>query len=485
MTRVGAGAVLLAVAVAVAGCAGTGDEGGTRPSVEATTAPLSGVAAGTDHADRGCLVVLREAARVPTGPGYEVDCSSGACFYVWRVLVDVADEVIAEGGEVTVSYQSGSDLSWWEAPAVAMAEGAPEGFERFVVLVSEHTVSPGMSLTSLMRTRIQMIPVVHMPGGGRLFDHNRLVGDFDNYELIADNEWSIDDDSAVCARAARPRSTVRFLTGWQTEQRGAVVAGGLLDIFYEPARLPDCRASYSFAPAWDIEAQGRFLPGGQEFSGSVVAFELDDAGRRHDVPHPGTLTVEVPEDATAVELWFRNWSAMSHPCESWDSDFGRNYRFDVVVESPPPVEWAGDWGNGLWRGCSRRDGLADPIEIDSYLIQRACLDVYADVYVPDVTDGGALRPELIQAEVELSRDGASPVTSWLTFVERAGNSYRYRWTLPGGQMVHEPWEQYRYAFRFSTDGVNWYRIATTEGPGGGPARTMLRTYSNPTWDDEE
>lgn len=473
------GCATLLSACAEVGAPGDDGDGG----VTAVPAPLSVVDDGVDRADRECLVVLREVRRTPDGPGYESDCSNGSCWYVWRALVDVAEEALDAGGQVAVLYHSGSDPTWWRAEAEGSVDGAPEGFERFLVRVFEHTVGPGMSMTSLMRTHIDLIPVVELPGGGRLFDHNRRTGDFENYELTADNTWAVGDDPSTCAAGPSPISVVRFLAGWTEEQRGAIVAGGRLRIEVDPARLTSCRASYTFAPAWDLEAQGRFLPGGQTFAGSAVSFETDEYGRRHDVVHPGALEVEVPADATAVEIWLRNWSGMSSPCESWDSDFGRNYRFDIDAAPPAPVAWAGDWGAALSRACERADGLPEPVEVDSYVIERACMELFADVYVPGVTDAAEQRPELVQAQVELGVDGAPQTVEWLAYVGRAGNNARYRWTLPRETLTRVEWSELRFAFRFSTDGVTWYRIAQAEGPGGGEARTVDRAFSRDGWGD--
>lgn len=469
-------ALSLTATFILGGCTTSGDN--REQAVRPAAAPLSGVVDGTDHSDHDCLVVLRAASRTQDGPGFETDCSTGACYFVWRVTVDVADEVLEEGGQLGVLYHSGSGDQWWEAEAEMTLEGAPEGYQRFLLRVFDHTVGPGMSMTSLMRTQISMIPVVHLPGGGRIFDHNRNSGDFDNYELVEANEWSISDDESVCSAAPAPVGTVEFRAGWTEVQHGAIVAGGQLRLWYDPARLPNCRASYTFAPAWDIEAQGRFLPSGETFSGSIVAFEYDDYGRRIDSPHPGTLEIEVPQDATSVEVWFRNWSGMSHPCEEYDSQFGENYHIEIIrpQDRPNPVHWAGDWGNGLWRGCEHRSGLEEPTSLDSYLMQRACLDVYADVYVPGLTDGTHERPELLLAQVEHSLDETAPQTSWLSYIGRVGNNYRYRWTLPREELNRTEWSELRYAFRFSTDGINWHRIAQNEGPGGGPARTMIRAF---------
>jgi Family of unknown function (DUF6209) len=41
-----------------------------------------------------------------------------------------------------------------------------------------------------------------------------------------------------------------------------------------------------------------------------------------------SLTVEVPTDATKVELWFKNTDNTG--CVAWDSRYGQNYWFDVT-----------------------------------------------------------------------------------------------------------------------------------------------------------
>jgi len=464
--------LVLVLSAGLSACVGSDRDPGAGSGVEASTAPLSWTDDGADRADRDCAVVLRRAARMPGTGGFETDCTTGRCWFVWGFHIDVAEELVAAGASAAVLYQSGSDPTWWEA-AAAVSEGVVvPGYERFLVRVFEHTVDPGMSLISLMRTRVEAIPFVRLPAGGRLFDHNRRPGDFDVYELTAETGWSVPEATEVCPAGPRPRSTVRFLAGWSEEQRGAIVGGGLLRIEYDPARLPDCRASYTFAPAWDVEAEGRFLPGGETFSGSVVSFASTGTGLRVDDPSPGAMEVDVPRGATSVELWFRNWSGMSYPCETWDSNFGQNYRFDVVNGTPEAPLWAGDWGNGLFRGCTHRPGLEEPVVVDSYLIERACLDVYADVYVPGLTDRAEPSPEHLLAQVERSVDGGEPIVDWLVFVGPVGNNYRYLWTMPRGEMTRSEWDTMRFAFRFSTDGIVWLHA----GRGDGEPRTVVRDF---------
>ncbi len=468
--------ISMAFFVLLASCAPVGDEAAGDEAARAAPAPLSWVDDGADRADRDCGVVLRGASRLPGPTGLEVDCSTGRCWFVWGFEVDLADGLVEAGASPAVLYRSGSSATWWEAGPASSTGSPVEGYRRYLVRVFEHTVDSGMSMTSLMRTRLEAIPFARLPGGGRLFDHNRMPGDFDVYALTPDNGWAVAEDPGVCSALPAPRAAVGFLAGWTEVQHGAIVQGGTLRLEYDPARLAECRASYTFAPAWDIEAQGRFLPGGQTFSGSVVAFATTETGLRLDRPSPGALEVEVPRDATAVEVWFRNWSAMSSPCEAWDSRFGDNYRFEVLPRGPAAPLWAGSWGNALHRGCTHRSGLDEPTVIDSYLVQRACLDIFADVYVPGLTDGSETRPEQVLAQVERSVDGAEPTVDWLVFVGRVGNDYRYQWTMPREEMTRTDWDRWLYGFRFSTDGVTWLRIGQGEGPGGGEPRSVVRGF---------
>ncbi len=167
-------------------------------------APLLGSADGTDAADRACNVVLRDLARVPgEGGGYENVCAGGACWYVWEGTLDVSDAAVSEGAVPEVTYQSGSDQTWWVSGTTPIS-GAASGYQRYAVRLFEHTVSPGMSFSALMRTRIQVAPYLRTRNGGRLFDHNRNPGDFDNYLLVVDNAWRIDADPSVCGGAPVP-----------------------------------------------------------------------------------------------------------------------------------------------------------------------------------------------------------------------------------------------------------------------------------------
>ena len=120
---------------------------------------------------------------------------------------------------------------------------------------------------------------------------------------------------------------------------------------------------------------------------------------------------------------------------------------------------------------SPSEGLAEPISINSYVRERACKWVDADVYVPGLTDGSVRHPERLFAEVEWAIDGAAQPSTPLSFVDRVGNNYRYRWQLPY-ELTLSSWNESAFAFRFSHDGNTWFRI----GADGGSTRTILRAF---------
>lgn len=127
--------------------------------------------------------------------------------------------------------------------------------------------------------------------------------------------------------AVNAKGAVRFESGWRSSTNGELVAGGKLTLDYDPARST-LRHTHNGFPAWGVTAYVRFEPGGKLTEGPVVQFE-SPGGRPIGNPKSQPLTVEIPKGTTAVEVWFRNWTGADSPSEAWDSNFGRNYRFDV------------------------------------------------------------------------------------------------------------------------------------------------------------
>jgi hypothetical protein len=109
-------------------------------------------------------------------------------------------------------------------------------------------------------------------------------------------------------------STLRFLSDWTMTRDGELRGGEPLRIEYDVARLPSCRAKYRGQDSWNIAGYVRFHP----------SMELQSVSLKS-----GSAEVDVPQDASRVELWFNN--SDNTGCVGWDSCYGRNYWQDVAA----------------------------------------------------------------------------------------------------------------------------------------------------------
>lgn len=128
-------------------------------------------------------------------------------------------------------------------------------------------------------------------------------------------------------KKARPMASVRFTPGWGQVAKGPIVAGGQLTIEYDPNRA-QLRESQSGTPSWGVQAYIKTLPSGVIVEKSAIDFETEK-GKRTEAPKPIPVTVDVPPGTTEIEVWFKNWAGADSPKETWDSNFGKNYRFRV------------------------------------------------------------------------------------------------------------------------------------------------------------
>lgn len=154
------------------------------------------------------------------------------------------------------------------------------------------------------------------------------------------------DDMASGALKVDYEAVVRFQADWsEVPVVTPVFAGGRLRLEYDPARLPWCRATYNGMPAWSIVARWKALPGGTVREAPLVA-----GGAWMQA------VIQVPEDATSLEIWFVNTDRQG--CRQVDSDFERNYRFETTLPSPPvDLVFGADWTEES-RGILRQGGIA-------------------------------------------------------------------------------------------------------------------------------
>jgi len=443
--------VLVALtALSLSACGAALEPWETVADAAPTTAPYSPDASFQDSSDHDCAVVLRDVARLSNGTGgYQVNDVDGQRWIVWEGTLDVSEQAIDDGAMPAAIFQDVHG-QWWEVEASALAD-SPAGYHSYGFWLDEWTVTEGMSTSALDTTSFELVPFVRTAAGDRLFDHNRNAGDFDNYLLDRGNGWSVADDGAACVPAdEQPFSAVSFGSDWVQTQHGAITPGGTLVVEYDIMRLTECFGdSYMGSATWNTWAYGRFEPSGETFSGSVL--DCDDAACSG--PQSLPLEVDVPADATAVELWF---NSAGRACGShWDSNYGANYRFETDLAPADPL-WAGDEGYTLSRGTDLRvDGIPEPLVIDSWDITRAdrrTLD--AEVYIPGLSDGSE-RDELVLAQARVSRDGAEAVEHWMQSEGRVDNNLRFSWDLADEDLVYTPWDGFEVELAFSTDGLNW------------------------------
>jgi hypothetical protein len=425
--------LLLLLPLLACGCHGVADDGAA-----AATAPFAAGVAVTDVADRACRVVLRRADRVEGAPP------------LVAATLDVDAALLADPGATPgVLYRA--DGGAWQAVTAAASVGAPAGFVRFIARFAVSNAA-------------DFVPFATTTTAVRLFDHNRLPGDFDSYHVDASTGFGL-GDPGVCA-GQRPLATLSFNGGYTEAQHGAIVAGDVLSVEYDLGRLTTCRATHNGDRFWTLDAYARFEPDGQVVSGTVVASNGSSV-------YPTPFVTDVPAGATAVALWFKN--ASPPDCEGWDSNFGANYVFPVVAAATAPIGWTSGVGGSTDRACQHADTLEDPIVIDEYARERACLFADVDVWIPGVTDGSAPHPEYVLAEVEWAKDGAAPPTrTWLDDVGRAGNNERFRWQLPYELRNQADWTTASYSLRVSTDGRTWTYAE------GGHTRTITRAFTLPS-----
>lgn len=437
-------------------------------TLDVAEGPLLG-ADGKDAAERGCHVVLRTLERGNTR------CSSGLCWWSWKGTVDLSAQAVAEGGRPGVLFKN-QDARTWSSVTPTKVAGAPAGFQRYTFTLWRNTLRDGMSATAYSRAKVEVAPFLRTSTGARLFDHNRYPGEFDNYVLSSAGSWAVADDPAACgAKPAGVLPSLSFDNGWQQRQQGALVAGQPFVVRYALERLPDCRGTHNGYPAWDVRAFARFSPSGEVVEGSVRGFDSPTGTPSNASAVSAPLELRVPAGTTGVELWFKNFTGAGSTCEAWDSNLGANYRFTVEPKALPAVEWVGNAGSSFNRSCSRSDGVPQDVWLDSYIFQRACSFVTADVYAPGVTDAAVQRPWAVHARAVLALDGRDLGARPLDFKGRVGNDYRYQFEIPRAELFYGPkWSQLSYTLEFSTDGATWKRE---------PTRTVTRdeSFCNTAW----
>jgi hypothetical protein len=121
--------------------------------------------------------------------------------------------------------------------------------------------------------------------------------------------------------------TLHFGGNWDESVDGSVRAGSKFVIDYDPARAK-LHNSHNGFPAWGVTAYVQFSPSGKIVEVPAITFE-SVYGHPTNTAIPAKPAVLVPADAQSVAIWFRNYTTCDHPAEEFDSNFSKNYCFDV------------------------------------------------------------------------------------------------------------------------------------------------------------
>lgn len=371
------------VSLALAGCM-------SQPAQSSAPAPLVGVDSSADQADRSCNVVLRELTRSAAGQP-------------WQGTIEISQAAAAEGLVPALMYQAAGDSAWHEVATTASTAGATPGYARFDVALAPQA------------GEVQLVPLIHLAAGGRLFDHNRNPGDLDNYVLAAP-DFAIWGAPSVCAPPSSPDAAkLVFAADFTQHREGVLVPGGQVTIDYATSRLGQCDYSQNGHPAWDITAHVRFDPGG----------ELVDASVRDAAP-----TLTVPPDARSATVWFEATDATG--CHAWDSNYGANYVFPAAT----PPQWLGNLASKISRDdsdpCANGTDAASGTTFDTWARQRATVtNLCFEVYQPGLTDQGDDGTVWQQLDVAVHWWGegstAPAQVAYVDFDRRVGNNARYAW----------------------------------------------------------
>ena len=201
---------------------------------------------------------------------------------------------------------------------------------------------------------------------------------------------------------------------------GPLVAGGTAKVSYDASRLPSCRGDLNGHPGWSIT--GHYSLAG----GPVGSFEAGGYS-----PSGGTQAPAIPlASSGTLQVWFEITSAWG--CQAWDSDYGRNFRFQV--EKPARLSFNADY-NVTAEGTLRAGA---PITIE-YALSRLphCRQTYNGLGTWEIQmgyrfDGGAVAfapmtapsanarvaaPAVLQAP-----PGARDLEVWFHNTDRAGCS---------------------------------------------------------------
>lgn len=227
-------------------------------------------------------------------------------------------------------------------------------------------------------------------------------------------------DPGAQTDSVQAQATLVFGPTGAPRVEGTLAPGGRLRVRYDAARLADCRGEQGGIAQWAITGYWR-VNDAEPQSLPVAGLNASAAGAITLPRVPGTLS-----------LWFQNTNRWG--CVGWDSDYGRNYRFELRPTGTMPG-WLGDGAWVIQRATcdggpcdAHRNGLDTPFVYDTWARQRAAVaGLYFEAWKAGVTDRD--NPDLwrdLDARVYY-RFGDTGAFAWrhVDLDRRTGNNARY------------------------------------------------------------
>ncbi len=240
---------------------------------------------------------------------------------------------------------------------------------------------------------------------------------------------------AAAAPLSAPEASISFLGDWNIARNGLFIEGGTARVTYDAARLPQCRGEVNGNPAWSITGFA------QVNDGPIQSFEAGGSSPSGGTAQP---VVQLPT-AGRVAFWFQVTNRWG--CSAWDSNFGRNFVYEVAPQ--PRIVFDKAWNETV----VGMPGSAPGLLID-YDLSRlpSCRATYAGLPTWEVLvwwrfDGGAVQYTPVTKVVNQNErvaapaligipSGAREIELWFKVSDRSGcvqydSDYgrNYRWRV--------------------------------------------------------
>jgi hypothetical protein len=150
---------------------------------------------------------------------------------------------------------------------------------------------------------------------------------------LLDFSSETDEASATASKELTADVVLRFNRDWTVSVSAPLVVGSRVHVEYDTARFPECRQEQDGRPLWSVT--GHWMLGEQNGS-------LEAGGHS---PSNGTLPpiIELTRSGD-LSLYFQVTNATG--CTAWDSNYGRNFHFQVL-ESGPRVRFLENWRTAI------------------------------------------------------------------------------------------------------------------------------------------